>query len=803
MLQSIITTLSLFYQKDDVFEVRVLDAARPGYKYPHIECGYFDYEHIEDVHAHLSELTDYMGVYITINPVNPALLARASNRLVRAKKGATTSDADILCRRWLFIDIDAVRPSGISATDAEKALAYNKLVEVKDGLASMGFSEPVVVDSGNGYYLMYRIDLAADSELVSGCLHALSVCSDDKVHIDTSVSNAARICRLPGTWNRKGDNLPDRPHRLSELLEVPEEIRPTPIEIINGLAEKSQPKQKPLPQPVTRKEVRDARSFDSGNGNVADDYNSRAQIEPLLVAHGWTLLGDSGGNQQWRRPGKDAGRLSANYDGRVFYVFSSAAQPFEANKGYSRFGVYAALEHNNDFAAANRALEADGYGARNNDMSVDISGILAKCGAGAEKKTSKHPFEIVEEMPDDYCRIPGFVSELMDFCMETAPHPNQKLAFCGALSLLSFLVGRKVRDPGNIRPNLYLLALANSGTGKDWPRKINAAIINHIGRIARVGDEFASAEGLEDAMMQNLCMLFQIDEMDALLKNITNSMDGRGDMISKKLLTFYTSADSIYSKRAKAGQKESLTVKYPHLSIFGTAIPKNYYQSLSENLLTNGLFSRMIILDSGKRSRGKLAGDFEAIPEGIIKVASYWNDLMRSKNLQWEHPDPQVIERTDAATQIMVEFKSQCDDRYEQAELVDDIVEQAIWTRAHETASKLALLYACSNDCHEPVISEQAASWAVKFASYQVRRQLYLTNIYSADNEFHGKCLKLKDKLRTAKDKQLARSALLKKMKMDKDSFNKIIDTLLEQGDIKEIVSPTAGRKSVIYVLAE
>ncbi|NLF16380.1 MAG: hypothetical protein GX595_03870, partial [Lentisphaerae bacterium] len=78
---TIISTLRLLYQPGDVFEIRVLDAERPGFRRPHIESGYFDYEHIGDVPQTLAEITTAMGVYVTMNPVNPSLLARSANRL--------------------------------------------------------------------------------------------------------------------------------------------------------------------------------------------------------------------------------------------------------------------------------------------------------------------------------------------------------------------------------------------------------------------------------------------------------------------------------------------------------------------------------------------------------------------------------------------------------------------------------------------------------------------------------------------------------------------------------------------------
>ena len=62
--------------------------------------------------------------YVTINPVRLDLLARADNRLARARH--TTRDADILCLRWLYLDIDPLRPAEISSTEAELAAAIQR-----------------------------------------------------------------------------------------------------------------------------------------------------------------------------------------------------------------------------------------------------------------------------------------------------------------------------------------------------------------------------------------------------------------------------------------------------------------------------------------------------------------------------------------------------------------------------------------------------------------------------------------------------------------------------------------------------
>ena len=187
--------------------------------------GYFDdTDALTEEAAKLDE--QGYAVYITANPANPALLSRAANRIKRALR-ETTSDRDVLRRSWLPVDLDPVRPAGVSSTDEEKESALRRARDVYCYLRGQGWPEPLTGDSGNGAHLLYAIDLpnnAESLELVRGALEALSFkFSDGRVTVDTTTSNAARVWKLYGTTARKGDSTEDRPHRKSTLLKVPEE----------------------------------------------------------------------------------------------------------------------------------------------------------------------------------------------------------------------------------------------------------------------------------------------------------------------------------------------------------------------------------------------------------------------------------------------------------------------------------------------------------------------------------------------------------------------------------------------------
>ncbi|MBW2674590.1 MAG: hypothetical protein JRD89_14465, partial [Deltaproteobacteria bacterium] len=238
-MKEIIRTLRILVPPGGVFEVR-------GVK-PRPISGYFDADHLDEAARQIEALDaagTVEGLYITLNEVNPDLLARRANRIVtRLPPGApTTADGDIVRRRWFLVDIDPVRPSGISSTDGEHDRALDTARRIAGFLTEFcGFPDPVMADSGNGAHLLYRIDLPNDevsTALITRCLQALSaVFGGDGIEIDTAVSNAARLCRLYGTVARKGDSTPDRPHRRSGILEVPEPVETVARESLDRLAD--------------------------------------------------------------------------------------------------------------------------------------------------------------------------------------------------------------------------------------------------------------------------------------------------------------------------------------------------------------------------------------------------------------------------------------------------------------------------------------------------------------------------------------------------------------------------------------
>ena len=205
-------------------EVRELRIPRHNV-YGQTASGYFDAP--EKLAVASKKWDSRANLFVSLNPVDPALLARANNR-VNERVQNTTSDHHVLRRTWLFLDIDPDRPSGISSTDEELSKARAVADEVAAYLNSQSWPDPIVAMSGNGYYVLYRIDLPNSQEstsLVKAVLDGLARRFDSPdAHIDPSVANAARIVGLIGATKVKGDPIPDRPHRVSKLVKTPQVI---------------------------------------------------------------------------------------------------------------------------------------------------------------------------------------------------------------------------------------------------------------------------------------------------------------------------------------------------------------------------------------------------------------------------------------------------------------------------------------------------------------------------------------------------------------------------------------------------
>jgi hypothetical protein len=411
-------------------------------------------------------------------------------------------------------------------------------------------------------------------------------------------------------------------------------------------------------------------------------------------------------------------------------------------------------------------------------------------------------------IPDELLRVPGFIGEVMQYTLDTAPYPEPVLAFAGAITLQALLAGRKVRDAMDNRTNLYVLSLANSGVGKDHARKVNARILYEAGLADCLGTSFASGEGIEDRLYVQPATLFQVDEFDGLLMRVSQARDARHEAIVSMLLQMYSSASSIYVMRAKANQERTV-IDQPCLCLFGTAVPKHFYEALSARLLTNGFLARMLILEC--RGRGAGRDDTERpIPASILEAARWWAEYRpgASGNLADWHPVPHRVPQTAEAEAVFRAIRERADAEYTRAEAQNDPAGMAIWARAYEKARRLALLYAVSVCRDNPVVTSEAAAWAGAFVEHQTRRMLYMARHYACESEFDARRKRLLEVLdqwrRQHGDDWMPYWRLSRQLPWSPREHEEVRNALIEQRlvETRMLVTGRRGRPGLYYRLA-
>jgi hypothetical protein len=170
----------------------------------------------------------------------------------------------------LLIDIDPTRPGDVSSTVEEKAEARQVMETIRDHLKAEGWPEPIVADSGNGWHLIYAIDLPNDdsyeettsetidqhgnpktkttvrtieggsTSLIRRCLRALAEKFDTAgAKVDRVVFDNPRLIKLHGTLSAKGRHQSEegRPWRYSNIRTHPDPVEVVAPELLEALAD--------------------------------------------------------------------------------------------------------------------------------------------------------------------------------------------------------------------------------------------------------------------------------------------------------------------------------------------------------------------------------------------------------------------------------------------------------------------------------------------------------------------------------------------------------------------------------------
>jgi hypothetical protein len=219
------------------------------------------------------------GMYVIANALNDAVTTRApAGHWHASQKGGSTSDRDIVARRVLFIDVDADRPAGTSATNEEMKHTVALACSVYGFLESIVGADALAYGhSGNGRQVYVALDnLEATTEVgvtlraILSALHKRF--STKEAHIDAAVADAKRLVPAFGTTKRKGvADQAERPHRRTAIV-TPSEPHRVDLAGLQRIQEAlgQSASARPSTRPVVR-ESRGASIFTAANAIAVEE----------------------------------------------------------------------------------------------------------------------------------------------------------------------------------------------------------------------------------------------------------------------------------------------------------------------------------------------------------------------------------------------------------------------------------------------------------------------------------------------------------------------------------------------------
>lgn len=193
----------------DLVEIRALRGRQ-------VWSGYFDdYGLAAETVARLDATEQPDGIYCTLQRIHEGLICRSPNKIT-ANPERTTTDNDVTGIMWTLIDLDPVRPAGISASVRELAMAEAIAIRMRECMWPCNKERHIYACSGNGYHILLPQNEGIPSKtMLAGLQQAYG---DNQVKIDQSTSKPSQIVKLYGTYSRKGFEVGDRRHRKSFII---------------------------------------------------------------------------------------------------------------------------------------------------------------------------------------------------------------------------------------------------------------------------------------------------------------------------------------------------------------------------------------------------------------------------------------------------------------------------------------------------------------------------------------------------------------------------------------------------------
>ncbi|WP_395663466.1 PriCT-2 domain-containing protein [Aestuariivirga sp.] len=431
-------------------------------------------------------------------------------------------------------------------------------------------------------------------------------------------------------------------------------------------------------------------------------------------------------------------------------------------------------------------------------------------GAGGAAQASDTPRLVIPPVPA-LDRLDGALGLLVNHILVTAIRPQPWLAVGAALAALGSLMGRKVRTESNLRSNIYVLGIAESGGGKDHARKVIKEVFVQGGLAAHLGGErLASGAGLITALSRQPASLFQIDEFGKFVANVVDKRRAPKHLteIWDLFTELATSAGTTFFGAEYADQRERprQDIIEPCACIHGVTAPGPFWEALNSGALQDGSLARFLIFRSeeGIPDRNRQPGTATDLPvdlmDAILAVAGVGvkgAGNLAATGAPSTRPESLVVPMDEEARAIFDELDDHMTMRQRAAIGTD---QGAVLARVWENAAKVALIKAVSANPAAPVIRRVDAVWARELVEHCAATLLVQAERHLANNDMERYHKQVLEFVREAGKEGIRHNELTRKCQfIDPKLRRDIIEALVEGEQIRSELLRNHGRRAILY----
>ncbi|RTL95472.1 DNA primase [Ancylobacter aquaticus] len=404
-------------------------------------------------------------------------------------------------------------------------------------------------------------------------------------------------------------------------------------------------------------------------------------------------------------------------------------------------------------------------------------------------------------LPLDLCNPPGAVGEFARWIASCARFPSPHLSLASALAFTAGLIGRRYKGPTGLRSNLYVVALAESGFGKDITIRAAEALADSTPEGAKVSeqlfaDKLRSLPGLAGRLRKSPSSIAVIDEFGKFLSlHAGKNVAPHREEIAAALMELTGAPSGSWGGAEKAGGNIARIIQ-PCLTIHGVSTPSTFWAALSSGNISEGLLGRLVLIDAGDGEPVKVrspAGSLDAVPTELAATVStllggepgrlgygpFHALAARSQDRPW----PIItVEYGQGVENLFESF----DDRMRSMRTSLDPQYRPILNRVGENAARLALIVAVGCDPKEPVITREIQEWANAVAEFSFGTIIAGAHANIADNERAAEYLRVRSIIERAGARGLTKGRLLVRLRgaIDGRRLDDILGQLREAGEV-------------------